>query len=174
MSDNNSADYSYDCAFCHAKVNGEGAFKSHIESEHLDEIFKFPCKICGFQAEGPRFLRDHVEKVHDREAKIDNAAPGSPISDVSVDDRNDQLIEVDSLEWVDEPQIKTETHPLAKMSLETRSTRARSRGDKSTDNKVAKVSECDENLSDNDEYDLPALNCVREIKVPSGCVPMKA
>ena len=108
--DKNLTDYSYNCAFCHAEVNGEAKFKIHIESK----LFEFLCVICGFNAEGPRLLREHVEKVHVREAKIDDIASRSPISDVSVDDWCNQLIKEDTLEQVDEPQIKSKVHPPAK------------------------------------------------------------
>ena len=63
--DDNQTDYCYACAFCQAEVVDGAALKVHIESVHLDELFKFPCEICGFNAEGPRFLREHMAAAHD-------------------------------------------------------------------------------------------------------------
>jgi hypothetical protein len=58
------ADYYYKCAFCPAEVDDDAKLKIHIESKHLEDLFKFPCQTCGFNAEGPRVLREHIAKVH--------------------------------------------------------------------------------------------------------------
>ena len=53
------ADYYFSCAFCPVEVDDDVALKIHIESKHLEDLFKFPCDICGFDATGPRVLREH-------------------------------------------------------------------------------------------------------------------
>merc|ERR1712008_346011 len=58
------ADYYFKCAFCPAELDDDAKLKIHIESKHLEDLFKFPCETCGFDAEGPRVLREHIEKVH--------------------------------------------------------------------------------------------------------------
>ena len=55
----------YICALFRAEVDGQAALKGHIESVHLEDLFKFPCGICGFKAEGPKYLREHLAKEHD-------------------------------------------------------------------------------------------------------------
>jgi hypothetical protein len=32
---------------------------------HLGDLFQFPCRICGFNAEGPKYLRAILTKEHD-------------------------------------------------------------------------------------------------------------
>ena len=32
---------------------------------HLGDLFQFPCRICGFNAEGPKYLRTHLTREHD-------------------------------------------------------------------------------------------------------------
>merc|ERR1739838_123795 len=46
--------------------------KIHIESKHLEDLFKFPCEDCGFIAQGPRFLKQHQDENHgpDKKGKI--------------------------------------------------------------------------------------------------------
>merc|ERR1712008_515130 len=58
------ADYYFKCAFCPAELDDDAKLKIHIESKHLEDLFKFPCETCGFDAEGPRVLREHIAKVH--------------------------------------------------------------------------------------------------------------
>ena len=41
------------------------------QTKHTQRIlFKFPRDVCGFEAEGPRYLREHVAKIHVEEAEI--------------------------------------------------------------------------------------------------------
>ena len=46
----------YQCVFCTTIVDTNADLKVHIESDHLDNIFKFDCCHCSFNAEGPRDL----------------------------------------------------------------------------------------------------------------------
>ena len=55
--DSDQEHYYYTCAFCQAEVYGQAALKDHIESVYLGDLFQFPCRICGFNAEGPKYLR---------------------------------------------------------------------------------------------------------------------
>ena len=89
------ADYYFKCAFCPAEVDDDAKLKIHIESKHLQDLFKFPCETCGFDAEGPRVLREHIAKVHggqkgqtvqipkvEQNHKVEVIASNSPISKV--------------------------------------------------------------------------------------------
>lgn len=86
------ADYYFKCAFCPAELDDDAKLKIHIESKHLEDLFKFPCETCGFDAEGPRVLREHIAKVHGEKdgqtttveqiVKIKDIASNSPISKV--------------------------------------------------------------------------------------------
>ena len=86
------ADYYFKCAFCPAELDDDTKLKIHIESKHLEDLFKFPCETCGFNAEGPRVLREHIAKVHggkdgqtttvEQIHKIKDIASNSPISKV--------------------------------------------------------------------------------------------
>ena len=86
------ADYYFKCAFCPAEVDDDVKLKIHIESKHLEDLFKFPCETCGFNAEGPRVLREHIAKVHGGENeqtteveqihKVKDITSNSPISKV--------------------------------------------------------------------------------------------
>ena len=38
--------------------------KTHVDSVHRNDLFKFLCGECGFNAQGPRHLREHVRTVH--------------------------------------------------------------------------------------------------------------
>ena len=86
------ADYYFKCAFCPAELDDDAKLKIHIESKHLEDLFKFPCETCGFDAEGPRVLREHIAKVHDgkneqtttveQNHKVEDIASNSPISKV--------------------------------------------------------------------------------------------
>ena len=53
------SDYYFKCAFCPEELDDDAALKVHIESKHLDDLFKFPCEYCEFVAQGPKFLRQH-------------------------------------------------------------------------------------------------------------------
>ena len=63
--DDNLADYSYVFTFCQAEVDDEATLKIYIESVHPDDLLKFQCETWGFNAEGIRFLREHVVTTHD-------------------------------------------------------------------------------------------------------------
>ena len=86
------ADYYFKCAFCPAELDDDTKLKIHIESKHLEDLFKFPCETCGFNAEGPRVLREHIAKVHggkngqttkvEQIHKVKDIASNSPISKV--------------------------------------------------------------------------------------------
>ena len=86
------ADYYFKCAFCPAELDDDVKLKIHIESKHLEDLFKFPCETCGFNAEGPRVLREHKAKVHggnngqttsvEQIHKVKDIASNSPISKV--------------------------------------------------------------------------------------------
>ena len=86
------ADYYFKCAFCPAELDDDTKLKIHIESKHLEDLFKFPCETCGFDAEGPRVLREHKAKVHgekngqtttvEQNHKVKDIASNSPISKV--------------------------------------------------------------------------------------------
>ena len=86
------ADYYFKCAFCPAELDDDTKLKIHIESKHLEDLFKFPCETCGFNAEGPRVLREHKAKVHggkdgqtttvEQIQKVKDIASNSPISKV--------------------------------------------------------------------------------------------
>jgi hypothetical protein len=56
--------YYYKCAFCPTKLNTMAELKNHIDSVHQHELFQFRCDTCGFKAEGPKYLRDHMRLVH--------------------------------------------------------------------------------------------------------------
>ena len=59
------SDYYYKCAFCVEELKDAKTLKIHIESKHSEDLFKFPCDDCDFNAEGPRFLKKHQhEKKH--------------------------------------------------------------------------------------------------------------
>ena len=59
------SDYYYKCAFCVEELKDAKTLKIHIESKHSEDLFKFPCDDCEFNAEGPRFLKKHQhEKKH--------------------------------------------------------------------------------------------------------------
>ena len=110
------ADYYFKCAFCPAEVDDDAKLKIHIESKHLDDLFKFPCETCGFDAEGPRVLREHIAKVHDgkneqtttveQNHKVEDIASNSPISKVKKE------VQV-------EPKIKSEPEKV-EISLKTK------------------------------------------------------
>ena len=111
--DDNLADYCYVFAFCQAEV---ATLKIYIESVHPDDLFKFPCKTCGFNAEGPRFLREHVATTHD----VDNILSVATVAIVhrpSLEGREVVSFEVVSqLEWDsfdDETTPSTRNHILA-------------------------------------------------------------
>merc|ERR1711971_372527 len=86
------ADYYFKCAFCPAELDDDAKLKIHIESKHLEDLFKFPCETCGFDAEGPRVLGEHIAKVHggkneqtttvEQNHKVEDIASNSPISKV--------------------------------------------------------------------------------------------
>ena len=99
------ADYYFKCAFCPAELDDDTKLKIHIESKHLEDLFKFPCDTCGFNAEGPRVLREHIAKVHggkngqttevEQIHKVKDIASNSPIPKV----KNEVKVE---------PKIKSE------------------------------------------------------------------
>ena len=43
------SDYYFKCAFCHEELDDDAALKVHIESKHLDDLFKFPCEHCEYR-----------------------------------------------------------------------------------------------------------------------------
>ena len=49
------------CAFCGEEMDD---LKTHVESVHRDDLFKFLCGECGFNAQGPKHLREHIKAVH--------------------------------------------------------------------------------------------------------------
>jgi len=53
------SDYYFKCAFCVEELQDAKTLKIHIESKHSEDLFKFPCGDCEFNAEGPRFLKQH-------------------------------------------------------------------------------------------------------------------
>jgi hypothetical protein len=56
--------YYYKCAFCPIEFGTGVKLKTHIESVHQDDLFQFQCGTCGFKAEGPRNLREHIRLAH--------------------------------------------------------------------------------------------------------------
>ena len=44
------SDYYYKCAFCVEELKDAKTLKIHIESKHLEDLFKFPCDDCDFTA----------------------------------------------------------------------------------------------------------------------------
>ena len=116
------ADYYFKCAFCPAELDDDTKLKIHIESKHLEDLFKFPCETCGFNAEGPRVLREHIAKVHVGENeqttkveqihKVKDIASNSPISKVKKEVQVEPKIKSES-EKVDvklkpkQPQVET-------------------------------------------------------------------
>ena len=58
------SDHYYTCGFCQSKLEDWDALKVHIDSTHSHQLFKHPCEYCDFNAEGPRFLRDHQNEKH--------------------------------------------------------------------------------------------------------------
>ena len=62
----------YQCSFCPTVVDTGADLKAHIESDHLDDIFKFDCCHCSFNAEGPRDLDKHKKIVHGSYGDITN------------------------------------------------------------------------------------------------------
>merc|ERR1712008_394779 len=102
------ADYYFKCAFCPAEVDDDAKLKIHIESKHLKDLFKFPCETCGFDAEGPRVLREHIAKVHggqkgqtvqipkvEKNHKVEDIASNSPISKVKKEAKVEPKIKSD-------------------------------------------------------------------------------
>merc|ERR1712110_1320954 len=53
------SDYYFKCAFCVEELQDAKTLKIHIESKHSEDLFKFPCGDCEFNAEGPKFLKQH-------------------------------------------------------------------------------------------------------------------
>jgi hypothetical protein len=51
----------FTCAFCGEEMDD---LKTHVEFVHRDDLFKFLCGECGFNAQGPRHLREHIKAVH--------------------------------------------------------------------------------------------------------------
>jgi hypothetical protein len=49
------------CAFCGEEMDD---LKTHVESVHRDDLFKFLCGDCSFNAQGLRHLREHIKAVH--------------------------------------------------------------------------------------------------------------
>ena len=59
------SEYYFKCAFCVEELQDAKTLKIHIESKHSEDLFKFPCGDCEFNAEGPKFLKQHQnEKKH--------------------------------------------------------------------------------------------------------------
>jgi hypothetical protein len=73
----------YTCAFCEEDVYGQAALKEHVESMHLEDMFKFPCPTCGYEAIGLRYLRLHVKEVHDADdvLSVETVAEGTGTTD---------------------------------------------------------------------------------------------
>jgi hypothetical protein len=80
----------YTCAFCDDEVYGQAAIKGHVESMHLEDLFKFPCNICGYNAIGPKYLRAHLKGVHDTGDVLS-------VATVTVEDREIVTLEVVSM-----------------------------------------------------------------------------
>ena len=58
------SDYSFGqftCAFCGREMDD---LRAHIESVHSNDLFKFLSGECGFNAQGPRHLREHIKAAH--------------------------------------------------------------------------------------------------------------
>merc|ERR1712110_701041 len=45
-------------------LQDQKTLKIHIESKHIEDLFKYPCGDCEFNAEGPRFLKQHQNEKH--------------------------------------------------------------------------------------------------------------
>merc|ERR1712037_622141 len=97
------ADYYFKCAFCPAEVDDDVKLKIHIESKHLEDLFKFPCETCGFNAEGPRVLREHIAKVHGGKDGQTNK-----VEQIHKDIASKSLISKVKKEVQVEPKIKSE------------------------------------------------------------------
>lgn len=57
-------EYYISCAFCPFSCLRDDEFKKHIDELHKNDLFKFPCDECGFNAQGPKYLRQHKSEVH--------------------------------------------------------------------------------------------------------------
>ena len=95
------ADYYFKCAFCPAELDDDTKLKIHIESKHLEDLFKFPCETCGFNAEGPRVLREHIAKVHGQTTEVEQIYKVKDISSNSPISKVKKEVQV-------EPKIKSE------------------------------------------------------------------
>ena len=40
------------------------ALKKHTNDKHPEDNFKFTCELCKFEAQAPKFLREHITKAH--------------------------------------------------------------------------------------------------------------
>merc|ERR1712203_138117 len=66
------ADFYFKCAFCDSECEDDAVLKIHIDSKHLDVLFKFPCDLCEFNAQGPKSLRQHKSEEHSAVVKNEN------------------------------------------------------------------------------------------------------
>ena len=138
------ADYYFKCAFCPAELDDDTKLKIHIESKHLEDLFKFPCETCGFNAEGPRVLREHIAKVHggkngqttkvEQIHKVKDIASNSPISKVKKE------VKV-------EPKIKSEPDKV-EVSLKPKQTQVETKDDQLQGEYVLDVMETSEVKTD--------------------------
>lgn len=54
----------FECALCDFSCCKDIELKDHVEKSHLKDLFKFPCEFCGFEAKGPKYLRQHKSENH--------------------------------------------------------------------------------------------------------------
>ena len=80
--------------FCVDELPDKKTFKIHIESEHSEDLFKFLCSECGFNAEGPRFLKQHQDECHNIQI-LQNPQMKREVQEIKKDTSEDES-EIDS------------------------------------------------------------------------------
>lgn len=86
------------CVFCTFSCLKDDEFKRHIDDNHKNDLFKFPCEICGFNAKGPKYLRQHKAESHANEATRQQLTESKEIIDNHSEEAAEKKLPVEDLE----------------------------------------------------------------------------